>query len=191
MDPSFRWSANEQDRLSLLEKKRRTLKRRYPSDWMKRCIYKVCSWGLSENQLIGWVFSFKWCISLRRLFNADAKAILVEEQLWYYLTHSWKNKGVLYLSQRYLSESERNSATGVWTRLHRGHSPAPKLLRLSRRKTLSSNKTWKEMGSTWVFGATTHFYFLFFLFLIQYNRNLKICLLHNSPISPLVLFGGN
>ena len=27
-----------------------------------------------------------------RLFNA--KAILLEEQLWYYLTHSWEDKGV-------------------------------------------------------------------------------------------------
>ena len=26
------------------------------------------------------------------LFNA--KAILLEEQLWYYLTHSWEDKGV-------------------------------------------------------------------------------------------------
>ena len=31
-------------------------------------------------------------MNLCRLFNA--KAILVEEQSWYYLTHSWEDKGV-------------------------------------------------------------------------------------------------
>ena len=33
-----------------------------------------------------------WHFNLRRLFNA--KAILLEEQWWYYLTHSWEDKGV-------------------------------------------------------------------------------------------------
>ena len=37
-------------------------------------------------------FFVKWHINLCRLFNA--KAILLEEQLWYYLTHSWEDKGV-------------------------------------------------------------------------------------------------
>ena len=32
---------------------------------------------------------------------------------WYYLTHSWVDKDGSYLSQGYLPESERNSATGV------------------------------------------------------------------------------
>ena len=31
-------------------------------------------------------------IALFRLFNAEA--ILLEEQLWYYLTHCWEDKGV-------------------------------------------------------------------------------------------------
>ena len=35
---------------------------------------------------------FKWHINLCWLFNA--KAILLEEQLWYDLTHSWEDKGV-------------------------------------------------------------------------------------------------
>ena len=34
----------------------------------------------------------KWHINLCRLFYA--KAILLEEQSWYYLTHSWEDKGV-------------------------------------------------------------------------------------------------
>ena len=33
-----------------------------------------------------------WHINLYRLFNA--KTILTEEQLWYYLTFSWKDKGI-------------------------------------------------------------------------------------------------
>ena len=37
------------------------------------------------------VFFVKWHINLCRLFNA--KAILLEEQYWYYLTHSWEDKG--------------------------------------------------------------------------------------------------
>ena len=35
---------------------------------------------------------FNGISTLFRLFNA--KAILLEEQLWYYLTHSWEDKGV-------------------------------------------------------------------------------------------------
>ena len=31
-------------------------------------------------------------MNIWRLFNA--KSILLEEQLWYYLTHSWEDKGV-------------------------------------------------------------------------------------------------
>ena len=46
----------------------------------------------------------------------NAKAILLEEQWWCYLTHSWEDNGGSYLSQEYLSESERNSATGVRTK---------------------------------------------------------------------------
>ena len=37
-------------------------------------------------------FFVKWYINICRLFNA--KVILLEEQLWCYLTHSWKDKGV-------------------------------------------------------------------------------------------------
>ena len=42
------------------------------------------------------------------LFNV--KAIIVEEQLWYYLTHSWEDKGI-----HTFAESEHNSATGSLT----------------------------------------------------------------------------
>ena len=38
------------------------------------------------------VFLFNGISTLFRLFNA--KAILLEEQWWYYLTHSWEDKGV-------------------------------------------------------------------------------------------------
>ena len=34
----------------------------------------------------------EWHINLCRLFNA--KAIFLEEQQWYHLTHSWEDKGV-------------------------------------------------------------------------------------------------
>ena len=40
----------------------------------------------------GLVSLFNGISNLFRLFNA--KAILPEEQLWYYLTHSWEDKGV-------------------------------------------------------------------------------------------------
>ena len=41
----------------------------------------------------GWLVSlFNGISTLFRLFNA--KAILLEEQYWYYLTHSWEDKGV-------------------------------------------------------------------------------------------------
>ena len=40
----------------------------------------------------GLVSLFNGISSLFRLFNA--KAILLEEQSWYYLTHSWEDKGV-------------------------------------------------------------------------------------------------
>ena len=41
---------------------------------------------------IGLVSFVYWHINLCRLFNA--KAILLEEQQSYYLTHSWEDKGV-------------------------------------------------------------------------------------------------
>ena len=37
-------------------------------------------------------FFISWHINLCRLFNA--KSILLEEQYWYYLTHSLEDKGV-------------------------------------------------------------------------------------------------
>ena len=41
----------------------------------------------------GWLVSlFNGISTLFRLFNA--KAILLEKQQWYYLTHSWEDKGV-------------------------------------------------------------------------------------------------
>ena len=49
--------------------------------------------------------------------------MLIEEQQWYYLTHSWGEHRVLYLSQRYYPESEYNNTSGVWTHLLQGCSP--------------------------------------------------------------------
>ena len=46
----------------------------------------------------GLVSLFNGISTLFRLFNA--KAILLEEQLWYYLTHSWEDKGVHTLPKR-------------------------------------------------------------------------------------------
>ena len=68
----------------------------------------------------GLVSLFNGISTFVRLFNA--KAILLEEQSWYYLTHSWKDKGVHTFPQGYLPKSERNSATGVQTRLLRFRS---------------------------------------------------------------------
>ena len=47
----------------------------------------ACSWTW-----FGLVSLFNGISTLFRLF--DAKAILLEEQYWYYLTHSWEDKGV-------------------------------------------------------------------------------------------------
>ena len=52
------------------------------------------TFSLFLNLLFAWLL---WLLCLMvyqpfRLFNA--KAILLEEQLWYYLTHSWEDKGV-------------------------------------------------------------------------------------------------
>ena len=67
-------------------------------------------------------FFVKWHINFCRLFNA--KAILLEEQKWYCLTHSWEDKGVYAFTQGYLSENEHSRATGVWTCLQWFRSPA-------------------------------------------------------------------
>ena len=47
---------------------------------------------MKENLNIAWFLCFNGISSLFRLFNA--KAIFLEEQRWYYLTHSWEDKGV-------------------------------------------------------------------------------------------------
>ena len=65
-------------------------------------------------------------INLWGLFNA--KAILVEEQLWYNLKQICDDNGVYTFTQWYLSESERNSMTGDRTHLLRCRSPARKPL---------------------------------------------------------------
>ena len=54
-----------------------------PTHWKNRL------WSLLK---IWFGFFVQWHINLCRLFNA--KAILIEEQWWYYLTHSWKDKRV-------------------------------------------------------------------------------------------------
>ena len=71
--------------------------------------------------LVWFGFFFEWHIKLRGLFNT--KAILLEEQQWCCLIHSWGDKGCSYLSHGYLSETEHNSMTGVWTHLLQFHSP--------------------------------------------------------------------
>ena len=50
-------------------------------------------------------------VNLCGLFNA--KAILVEEQQWYYLTHSWRDKEVHAFPKGINPESEHNSMAGV------------------------------------------------------------------------------
>ena len=70
--------------------------------------------------MMGLVSLFNGISTLFRLFNA--KAILLEEQWWYNLTHSWEDKGVHTFPKGYLPESERNSATGVRTRVLRFRS---------------------------------------------------------------------
>ena len=52
--------------------------------------YWACN--LQQKVILGLVSLFNGISTLFRLFNA--KAILQEEQLWYYLIHSWENKGV-------------------------------------------------------------------------------------------------
>ena len=52
-------------------------------------------WGSVKQWMLSWfglVCLFEWHINLWRLFNA--KAVLQEEQLWYYLTRRSENKGV-------------------------------------------------------------------------------------------------
>ena len=52
----------------------------------------ICnSWWGSRSGLV-WFLCFNGISTLFRLFNA--KAILLEEQFWYYSTHSWEDKGV-------------------------------------------------------------------------------------------------
>ena len=48
---------------------------------------------------------------------------LVEKQQWYYLAHSWKEKGIQYLSQQYYSEGERDYVTWIRTHLLQGRNP--------------------------------------------------------------------
>ena len=48
--------------------------------------------------LVWFGFFVLWHINLHGLFNTNA--ILVE-QLWYYLTHNWENKGIHIFPQRY------------------------------------------------------------------------------------------
>ena len=47
---------------------------------------------LTQLTRFGFVSLFNGISTLFRLFNA--KAILLEEQSWYHLTHSWEDKGV-------------------------------------------------------------------------------------------------
>ena len=78
--------------------------------------------GVRITKLKSKVWFLWWHMDLRGLFNA--KAILLEEQWWCYLTHSWEDKGVHTSHKGYLSESKRNSATGIRTRLLRFCCPS-------------------------------------------------------------------
>ena len=67
----------------------------------------------------------------------NAKSIRLEGQWWwYYFTHSWEDKGVHYLSQEYLSES--NSATEVRTHILRFRSPSSLTITPRRHPRLAS-----------------------------------------------------
>ena len=55
---------------------------RYVYIWFCICLYGF----------VWFDFFVKWYINLCRLFSA--KAILLKEQLWYYLTHIWEDKGI-------------------------------------------------------------------------------------------------
>ena len=53
---------------------------------------KLTTYYTQKKKIKVWFgFFVSWHINLCRLFNA--KAILPEEQQWYYLTHSWEDKG--------------------------------------------------------------------------------------------------
>ena len=57
-------------------------------------------WRIVISIIFWFSFSIKWHIDLHGLF--DAKAILVEERRWYYLTHSLVGeKEVQYFSHEY------------------------------------------------------------------------------------------
>ena len=63
-------------------------------------------------------FAVKWHINFLGLSNV--KSIVLEEQQWCYLTHSWRIRGSC-LSQIYLSKRKGNSATGFRTRFPQRH----------------------------------------------------------------------
>ena len=75
----------------------------------------ICKFYLNnrtdKNVLFGLVSLFNGIINLQELFNA--RFILIEELKWYYLTHTPVNRKFYVFLERYSSENERNSATGV------------------------------------------------------------------------------
>ena len=70
--------------------------------WRERLHHKYLSLSSTSLSLSIYIYSslfyipfrenVEWHINLCRLFNS--KAILPEEKQWYYLTHSWEDKGV-------------------------------------------------------------------------------------------------
>ena len=61
-----------------------------------------------------------------------SKAIFIEQQQWYYLTHSWGIRGLMPFPRVLVRKNEPNSINGIWTHLRqyhclvhqpRGHSP--------------------------------------------------------------------
>ena len=61
------------------------------SKWIRDAAVQHLSHYATETSP-GFGFFVLWHINLCRLFNA--KAILQEEEWWYYLTHTWEDKGV-------------------------------------------------------------------------------------------------
>ena len=71
----------------------------------------------NKRYFIFWWFGF-FCLMAYQLFRLfNAKAILLEEQQWYYLTHSWQNKGVHTFPKGICLKVNVIGATGVWTHL--------------------------------------------------------------------------
>ena len=66
---------------------------------------------------------FIWFLCFYGISSFVGKAILVKEQLWYYLNYIWRDKGVHAFTKGISPKVNVICATGVWTHLLWGHSP--------------------------------------------------------------------